>query len=122
MTKTTILTALRFALSLGVTSPVHAWSGPAGVASQPTAIAHVHKAHPHLRNTEHTFRRPSDDAHSRSQGRSVRIDACRMRNAGLFASRSMNGADGEIAITPHFPVRGRCADVLQLVPPTLTSV
>ena len=58
MTKTTILTALRFALSLAVTSPVHAWSGLVGVASQPTAIAHVHKAHPHLRNTEHTIRRP----------------------------------------------------------------
>jgi hypothetical protein len=62
MTKTTILTALRFALSLAMTGPAHAWSGPAGVAglAPPHTIALVREAHPHRRSTEHAaVQRPS---------------------------------------------------------------
>jgi len=61
MTKTTIFTALRFALSLAMAGPAHAGSGPAGDAGlAPTrSIAFAHKVHPHLRNTEHAaIRRP----------------------------------------------------------------
>lgn len=61
MTKTTIFTALRFALSLAMTGPAHAWPGPVdvvGLASSAHAAALARKAHPHLRNTEHTIQRP----------------------------------------------------------------
>ena len=60
MTKTTIFTALRFALSLAIAGPAHAWSRPAGGVDlvPPSAIAFVHKAHPHLHNTEHAAQHP----------------------------------------------------------------
>jgi hypothetical protein len=49
----TTLAALRLALSLATAGPAQAWPGPVGLAPMPYAIALVHKAHPHIRNTEH---------------------------------------------------------------------
>ena len=50
MTKTTIFTALRLALSLAVAGPAHA--GGTGLAP-PNAVVLVRTAHPHLRTKEH---------------------------------------------------------------------
>ncbi|HEV2160379.1 hypothetical protein [Bradyrhizobium sp.] len=56
MTKTTIFTALRLALSLATAGPAHA--GGTDLAP-PNAIVLVHRAHSHLRTKEHaTIQRP----------------------------------------------------------------
>ncbi|MGY8706501.1 hypothetical protein RAD16_12250 [Bradyrhizobium sp. 18BD] len=56
MTKTTIFTALRLALSLAMAGPAHAGGT---VLAPPNAIVLVHRAHPHLRANEHaTIQRP----------------------------------------------------------------
>jgi len=50
MTKTTIFTALRLALSLAMAGPAHA--GGTGLAP-PNAVVLVRTAQPHLRTNEH---------------------------------------------------------------------
>ena len=55
MTKTTIFTVLRFALSLAVAGPAHA--GGTGLAP-PNAVVLVHRAHPHLRTKGHATIQP----------------------------------------------------------------
>ena len=52
MTKTTILTALRFALSLATIGPAHAGHVVAYDASPPNTIVLVRKAHLHVSRME----------------------------------------------------------------------
>lgn len=58
MTKSIITTALLPALVLTMTGPAQARFTPAGIAglaAAPHTAAFAHRAHPHLRTTEHTI-------------------------------------------------------------------